>query len=67
MRTADFPDLMTAQEVADALRVSLSTVSRMVQNGTLRAIRIGSRGLRFRSDDIAALINEATHDTEAAS
>lgn len=50
--------LLTLQQVADRLQVSMSTVRRLVDAGKLKAIRIG-RNLRVRPEDIAAYIEEA--------
>lgn len=49
------PDLLTATEVADLLRVSRSTVSRWAQTGVLDGIRIGSMW-RFRREDVEELL-----------
>ena len=50
--------LLTLQQVADRLQVSMSTVRRLVDAGKLKAIRIG-RNLRVRPEDLAAYIEEA--------
>ena len=42
----DMPDLLTVNEVADLLRVSILTVKRWGRRGKLPAIRINSRGDR---------------------
>jgi excisionase family DNA binding protein len=43
--------LLTAQEVADLLRVSSMTVYRLIRNGELPAVRVG-RSYRVRRDDL---------------
>lgn len=53
--------LLTLQQVADRLQVSMSTVRRLVAAGKLKTVRIG-RNLRVRPDDLAAYIKEAAHD-----
>ena len=53
--------LLTLQQVADRLQVSMSTVRRLVAAGRLKTVRIG-RNLRVRPDDLAAYIKEAAHD-----
>jgi len=53
--------LLTLQQVADRLQVSISTVRRLVDAGELRAVRIG-RNLRVRPEDLAAYI-EANVET----
>jgi len=50
--------LLTLQQVADRLQVSMSTVRRLVSAGDLVAVRIG-RNLRVRPEDLAAYIEEA--------
>ncbi len=40
------PRLYTAKEARDALRVSLSMIYQLVDEGRLKAIRIGARGRR---------------------
>lgn len=47
---------MTAQEVAALLRVSLPSVYRWGDDGTLRSLRIGGV-VRFRRADVMALLN----------
>lgn len=48
--------LMTAEEVAEILRAPSSrTVSRLRQEGKLRAVRVG-RGYRFDRRDVEAFI-----------
>ncbi len=49
------PELLTQQEVADLLRVTVSTVSRWSLDGTLRPVRIAST-VRYRRDDIDAIL-----------
>ena len=49
------PDWMTKAEVARLGRVSLDTVEKLVQEGTLEAYRIGRSGhLRFKRTDVEA-------------
>jgi excisionase family DNA binding protein len=43
--------LMTANEVADLLRVSTMTVYRLIRSGELPAVRVG-RNYRVRSGDL---------------
>lgn len=50
--------LLTLQQVADRLQVSMSTVRRLLDAGKLRSVRIG-RNLRVRPEDLAAYIEEA--------
>jgi excisionase family DNA binding protein len=46
-------NLLTVQEVADAIKVSESTVRRLIKGGSLTAFRVGDRGqLRVKPDDL---------------
>lgn len=45
---ADTPQFMTVKEVADYLRVSKMTVYRLVQDGSLPAVRFGRNYRIFR-------------------
>lgn len=53
--TQPTPDLLTAAEVADTLRVSRSTVARWARDGAIESVRVG-RVVRFRRSDIDALL-----------
>lgn len=58
---------MTAAEVADAAKVTRTTVSRWVRDGSLPAIRLpGGRTLRFRRADVDALLAPVEPTTEGA-
>ncbi len=48
-------DLLTAREVAEAMRVSTMTVYRLIKSGELRAIRVGKH-LRIRESDVASYL-----------
>lgn len=50
------PEYLTLQEVAAKFRVDPRTVRRWVANDQLAAIRIGGRLLRFRPEDVEALL-----------
>lgn len=56
---AQVPALLTAPEVADQARVSPETVRRWVREGLLPAIELPSGRLRFRPEDIEALLTKA--------
>ena len=46
-------DLLTLREAADAMKVSESTVRRLVRQGSLTAYKVGDRGqLRIKRDDL---------------
>jgi excisionase family DNA binding protein len=48
-------EFLSPREVADLLGVSSDTVLGWVREGRLRAVRLSSRTIRFRREDIAAL------------
>lgn len=52
-------DLLTTKEVATRARVSPVTVTRWAKDGTLTAIRVSERVLRFRRSDVEALLSPA--------
>jgi len=57
--------LLTLSEVMDALRVSRSTVFRLVRTGELRATFFGRRQL-FRQADVAAMVARRVRDQRRA-
>jgi excisionase family DNA binding protein len=44
-------ELLTINELRQALRVSRATIYKLVNSGELRAVRVGER-LRFRPEDV---------------
>lgn len=56
------PKLMTREEVAKYLGVSLPTVWRyMVRDHVLPFVRVGKRQVRFRAEDVAAYVKKQTN------
>jgi excisionase family DNA binding protein len=54
--------MMTVRQVADFLHVSVSTVRRWSNGGTLRSCRIGSRGdRRYDPDDGKLFLEESVY------
>jgi excisionase family DNA binding protein len=53
-------DLLTKQEVADALRVTLRTVERLVKRGRLRMVRLSNVAVRFHRADVLAFVKANT-------
>ena len=49
-------DLLTQQEAARHLRVSLKSVRRLVREGKLPEVRLGPRLPRYRVRDLDALV-----------
>lgn len=46
--------LLTTPEVAERLKVSTKTITRLIQQGEIKAVTVvGWRGLRFDSDEVA--------------
>lgn len=57
-------ELLTAQEVADLLRVSTMTVYRLIRQGELPAVRVG-RSYRVRRPDLEAYLEDQVVDPAA--
>jgi excisionase family DNA binding protein len=54
--------LLTVPEVAAILRLSTRTISRLINRGELRAVRIG-RAIRIRKDDISTIFNKNSNSS----
>ncbi len=54
------PDIMTIEEVADYLRVPVSSVYKLAQRGKIPASKVG-RHWRFRREFIDQWIDEQAH------
>lgn len=50
------PELLTAYEVAELLKVNVRTVWRWARSGRIRRVRIGGVS-RYRADDLVALLD----------
>jgi len=50
-------ELLTAQQVAERLSVHVESVRRWTRQGDLRAVRLPSGRYRYRTDDVAALLD----------
>ncbi len=50
--------MLTLEEVANELRVSVQTVRRLIEAGQLRAVRVG-RQLRVKREDLDDYIRKA--------
>jgi excisionase family DNA binding protein len=56
---------MTCDEVADYLRVHVSSVRRWSRTGKLTAYKVGGRGdWRYREQDVLAFLYDATKEGE---
>lgn len=49
-------ELLTSREVAEELRVHRATVLRWAREGTVPAIRLPGKGIRFRRSDVEAVL-----------
>ncbi len=56
--------LLVIGEVAELLRCSERTIRRWVRGGRLPVVRIGG-AVRFRADDVAALLRSGLHGPKA--
>lgn len=52
------PAILTADEVAEYLRVAKKTVYSLAKQGQLRSFRVG-RAMRFHRGDVEAFVDEA--------
>lgn len=59
------PDLLTATEAAELLRVHRQTIARWAMDGTLPGVKVG-RDWRFRRADIERLLTPVIPDQEEA-
>ena len=54
--------MLTVRQVADFLHVSICTVRRWSNNGTLKYFRVGSRGdRRYRKEDVLQFLEQSSH------
>lgn len=59
MTADDAGSLLTAQQVARKLALSLRSVRRLIDAGNLRVVRI-ARSVRIRPEDLADFVNKHT-------
>ncbi len=52
--------LLSRREVAERLGVSVQTVGRLIDSGSLRAIRIGPRSIRVEAESVISLVKAKT-------
>jgi excisionase family DNA binding protein len=53
-------ELMTLKEVMDYLKISRSTVFRLMDAGKLTSIKLGYRTIRFKRSEVEALIDSTS-------
>src|SRR5947209_3029004 len=59
--THDHPDqLLSVTQAARSLGVHISTIRRWIKQGKLPAYRVGDKGVRVRSGDLALLLTPLT-------
>ena len=56
--TDEYPDLLKSSELACYLRISKSTLYRLVRTGRLPVARVGGR-LRFRKDAVCDMLSDS--------
>jgi excisionase family DNA binding protein len=54
--------LLTTDEVAAILKVNRRTVVRWTADGRLHRVELGARTVRYRAEDVAALIDPTNSD-----
>lgn len=62
-KTVPMPPLFTISELADYLQVSTATVYRLMRDGVLEGVRIGS-SLRFTQKNIEDLLENCAIDAD---
>ena len=59
MNINNYPELLKPNEVAKYLKISTTTLNRMLKRGDLECIRINSRGDKvFKKEDIIKFLEE---------
>jgi excisionase family DNA binding protein len=56
----EFPNVLLAGEVCDLLRISPSTLRRLMQKKTLRYVKIGG-SIRYIEEDVLDLLEQTGH------
>jgi excisionase family DNA binding protein len=51
------PTLLTIREVGEVLRIGPKTIERWVSEGRIHPVRLTARSLRYRREDVLALID----------
>jgi excisionase family DNA binding protein len=59
-------DLLTVAEAAARLRIGRSTMYKLIAQGKVPSIRIGSRLIRIREEDLVRTLDAARHDRQIA-
>lgn len=66
MSEVQLETMVTVRQVAEFLRVSISTVRRWSDSGMLKSYRVGPRGdRRYRLNDVLSFVEESTYHPKA--
>lgn len=64
-RNAATAPLLTREEAAEVLRVSVSTIDRYLRDGTIPRVRVGKRLVRIERADLDRILTVAASDGSA--
>ena len=68
VREVSLETMLTVRQVADFLHVSICTVRRWSNNGTLKYYRVGSRGdRRYRKEDVLQFLEQSSRSKKTNS
>ena len=68
VREVSLETMLTVRQVADFLHVSICTVRRWSNNGTLKYYRVGSRGdRRYRKEDVLQFLEQSSRSKKTDS
>lgn len=56
------PQLLKPSEVCERLNISPETMHRLIENGNLKAVKLGPRSTRVYADSVDALIENGATD-----
>ena len=58
--------LLSPQEVADSLSLSVGTIYRWIENGTLPAIKVGKRTVRVSEKSLKSWLEKRPYPSDAS-
>ena len=56
--------LLTPEEVAEQLKVEITTIRTWLRNGTLKGVKLGGRFWRIKEETLEEFINQSEEITE---
>ena len=59
-------ELLTAQQVSDRLQIHIMTVYKLIQKGTLQAMRVPGVGLRVKAEELEKLLDQTKRGSHAS-